>query len=237
MYAQNIFDNRSRESRLHTGWGLSFLIDDRILFDTGESGVELIENMNALGTDIAKIKIVVISHDHWDHQGGLSELLKLKEGLIVYGCSDMPEQWQEKIERSGNRFEVATRMKEIANGIFLTGDVIGEYKGEEILEQAVATRTDKGMSIFTGCAHPGILKISEMVKKHFKGNFYAVLGGMHMNKEELTVVNMTADILKKEMGFKKAGPTHCSGEEARCVFRQTFGQDFLDLQVGTVIEV
>ncbi|MFA5101478.1 MAG: MBL fold metallo-hydrolase, partial [Candidatus Omnitrophota bacterium] len=78
MNIKVLYDKNTTNKKLHTGWGVSFLIDDTILFDTGEKGESLLENMRSLGVDINKIEAVVLSHDHWDHTGGLWDLLKMK---------------------------------------------------------------------------------------------------------------------------------------------------------------
>lgn len=238
MYVRVIFDNKSQDHKLHAGRGLSLLIDERVLFDTGESGVALMENMNTLGVDIEKIKAVVISHDHWDHQGGVGELLRLREGLLIYGCSDMREEWESEIVKTGNRFEIARAMTEISDGLFLSGEIIGKYKGKEIAEQALVIRSEKGLSMLTGCAHPGILKMAEKVKEHFKeDHFYAVIGGMHMLHESRPVAKITVHMLSRGMNVEKIGPTHCSGEEVMELFRQEYRQNFLALEVGGILEV
>jgi len=76
MEVKTLFNNETINKDLRRGWGLSFLIDQKILFDTGENGFWLLENMRNLNVDIERIKTVVISHDHWDHTGGLWEVLK-----------------------------------------------------------------------------------------------------------------------------------------------------------------
>ncbi len=58
-------------------WGLSILveIDDlKILLDTGQS-VSTVHNANALGIDVSQIEKIVLSHGHYDHTGGLREVL------------------------------------------------------------------------------------------------------------------------------------------------------------------
>ena len=57
--------------------GLSLFIeadDRRILFDTGQSRVAL-DNAEALGIDLTHLDAVVLSHGHFDHTGGLADLL------------------------------------------------------------------------------------------------------------------------------------------------------------------
>ncbi|MGQ1889631.1 MBL fold metallo-hydrolase [Thermophagus sp. OGC60D27] len=66
--------------------GLSFLIEtDRkqILFDTGQSGL-LIENAKTLNIDLASIDMVVISHGHYDHTGGLEAFFEVNNHAPVY---------------------------------------------------------------------------------------------------------------------------------------------------------
>ena len=44
-------------------------------------------------------------------------------------------------------------------------------------------------------------------------------------------------ILKfKELGVIKVGPTHCTGEEAIKLFKEEYGDDYVQMGVGRVIE-
>jgi len=65
MRIKVLFDKDEPDKKLHIGWGLSILVEEDILFDTGENGHWLMENIKNLKVDINKIKTVVISHDHW----------------------------------------------------------------------------------------------------------------------------------------------------------------------------
>jgi len=83
MQIKVLFNKDALNKKFHTGWG-SFLIGEKILFDTGERGDWLLENIESLKVDIDKIEVIVISHDHWDHTGGLWVLLE-KKRFKVYG--------------------------------------------------------------------------------------------------------------------------------------------------------
>jgi 7,8-dihydropterin-6-yl-methyl-4-(beta-D-ribofuranosyl)aminobenzene 5'-phosphate synthase len=54
-------------------WGLSLYIkhqEKKILFDTGAKGA-LVQNAERLGVDLSHVDLVVLSHHHFDHGGGL----------------------------------------------------------------------------------------------------------------------------------------------------------------------
>ncbi|OGX17893.1 MAG: hypothetical protein A3K83_07865 [Omnitrophica WOR_2 bacterium RBG_13_44_8b] len=237
MRIKIIFDKITENKKLHTGWGVSFLADDRILFDTGENGSWLMENMKYLRVNISTMEAVVISHDHWDHQGGLWELLKNKIGLTVYACPNFSAGFKEKVRSlKGNLIETKKNI-EISKGIFITGEIAGEYKGEYMPEQALVAKTDKGLTVITGCAHPGIIKILNNVKKTFPHeDIYAVLGGFHLMDNDDRLIGIIADEFKK-MGVRKAGSTHCSGPKAEEVFKLKFQNDFIQVIVGKEVEI
>ncbi|MDD5614224.1 MAG: MBL fold metallo-hydrolase [Candidatus Omnitrophica bacterium] len=237
MRIKIIFDKVSENKNLYTGWGVSFLINDEVLFDTGENGSWLINNLKVLKTDIDKISAVVISHDHWDHTGGLWELLKKKKDLTVYGCSNFSAEFKKNVKNLGARLLERENFTEIAENIFVTGEIAGAYKGAYMPEQALAVKTGRGITVVTGCAHPGIVKITETVKDKFPGDkTYFVFGGFHLAGEDSKTVENIAKKLK-EMGVEKAGPTHCSGPEAENIFKKLYQNGFLNIVTGMELEV
>ncbi|HQA07599.1 MAG TPA: MBL fold metallo-hydrolase [Syntrophomonadaceae bacterium] len=70
-------------------FGFSTLIEvngKRILFDTG-SGEALEPNAKALGVDLASVDALVISHGHFDHTGGVLQLLPKLKKPVIYAHS------------------------------------------------------------------------------------------------------------------------------------------------------
>ena len=83
-----------------------------------------------------------------------------------------------------------------------SGEIAGEYKGEYMPEQALAVKTEKGLSVITGCAHPGIVTMVEKVKSEFPAyRIYSVFGGFHLMDKDIGIIGVTADKFK-EMAIK-----------------------------------
>jgi len=89
--------------------GLSLLIENETttLYDTGQ-GFGLINNMKVLGKNPDMIDRIIISHGHYDHTGGLMQMLKARgTGMEVY-CH--PDAFIQKIayyQMPGNNLEVS----------------------------------------------------------------------------------------------------------------------------------
>ncbi len=237
MQLRVIFDKYASDKNLQTGWGVSFLINDKILFDTGEDGKLLINNMESLKVKFDKLEAVVISHDHWDHTGGLWEILKRRENIDIYTCPNFSSDFKERVKIFNGKLIENTGLTKIAKDVYVTGEIAGKYTGGYIPEQALAVRTNKGISIITGCAHPGILVMVKNIKNIFpKENFYLVCGGFHlMDKERQTIEPIAKEF--KRLEIKKVGATHCTGDEAEKIFKDEYKQDFVTVKVGQTIEI
>ena len=67
-------------------------------------------------------------------------------------------------------------------------------------------------------------------------DIYLVFGGFHMIGADKRMINIIADEFKK-LGVKKAGPCHCSGDEAEGIFRDKYKDDFVQVKAGKVIQI
>lgn len=200
-----VYDNKIVKDLkdLKAGWGFSCFIetkDKKVLFDTGWDGDLLIYNMRLLGINTRDIDLVVLSHNHWDHCGGLARLLNLNSSLDVYVPKSFSKHLKKEIEKRANIYEVQ-RSTEIYPGVHTTGEIEGSViTGRTkilIKEQSLIISSIKGLIIITGCAHSGIDKILNSANK--LGKIYALLGGFHDFEE----YNLLKDIFL-------IMPTHCT---------------------------
>jgi 7,8-dihydropterin-6-yl-methyl-4-(beta-D-ribofuranosyl)aminobenzene 5'-phosphate synthase len=194
-----VYDNNEYDPRLETNWGFSCVLkgpEKTILFDTGGNGKILLSNMNKLKLDPQEVEVVVLSHIHGDHVGGLDAFLGENPKVTVYSTGEL---------------------------------------GTWIKEESLII-TERGLVIITGCAHPGIVNIVRRAKEILKTNVYLVMGGFHLEGSSEGKIYEIVDAFKRE-GVEKAGPCHCSGNLARKLFKKAYGEDFIQVGVGKIIEI
>ena len=120
-----LFNDTSRQNDLTAGIGFSALIGDDLLFDAGNNGESLLANMGILGIDPMVLNTIVISHDHWDHTGGVGDLLTIKPGITVYGCPGFGDEFNRGITLNDGCYISCSEYRKIAPGILLTGELPG----------------------------------------------------------------------------------------------------------------
>lgn len=112
------------------------------LFDTG-SGRSIVPNSLTLSKDLKSIKKIFLSHGHYDHTGGLPEVLKMSGNVDVHAhphvfldrITVLKEEDREikrfigirykkrYLESLGAHFVFNTDFVEVEKGFFLTGEV------------------------------------------------------------------------------------------------------------------
>ncbi len=74
------------EIGLRTEHGLSLYIetdDKKILFDSGQTEL-FAENAGHLGIDLSSVDMMILSHGHYDHGGGLKKFIEINKKAPIY---------------------------------------------------------------------------------------------------------------------------------------------------------
>jgi 7,8-dihydropterin-6-yl-methyl-4-(beta-D-ribofuranosyl)aminobenzene 5'-phosphate synthase len=227
-----VHDNYPCVDSLKTAWGFSALVtgpEKTILFDTGSDGTLLLENMARLQIDPGRIDIVVLSHIHKDHTGGLMGLLRANPRVQVCLPASFPVRFKEAVRGYGATIVEIGGPKEICKDVYTTGVL-----GRRVKEQALAIRTQRGLVALTGCAHPGIVRIVKRIRLLHEDDIFLVIGGFHL--EWVTKWKVEAILAAfRSHGVRYVAPTHCSSDKARQLFQQSYGPGFIDTGVGKTI--
>ncbi|NLF07450.1 MAG: MBL fold metallo-hydrolase, partial [Pirellulaceae bacterium] len=199
-----LYDNYIFEKACGSDWGFACLVsgtEKTILFDTGAKGDLLLANFEKMKLRPADVELVVISHNHGDHTGGLLPFLKKNDHTGVYLPAATPASFVKEAQAHAISVSVVTKPVEICKGVYVIGPL-----GDQIIEQALVVDTKKGLVIVTGCSHPGVVAIAKKAKEELGRDIFMVLGGTHLLNHSAEDLRRVVDDLKG-LGVQKVGAT------------------------------
>ena len=229
-----IYNNIGVSTTLTSVWGLSIWIEfgeSALLFDTGGDASVLLKNMAELKLDFGKLKTIVVSHNHWDHINGLEAVLEKTafQPNVYVPVSDL-EEFKNKNPKA-NCIGVGEPMQ-INDYCWSTGQLLFSGSSFRINEHALMLIQGDDLVLLTGCSHPGIVELTRRAKEtHPDKNIVLVAGGFHLNQYSEEQVQEISHKLK-EMEVGRIAPSHCTGTKAIAVFRNSWGEKFLDFNLG-----
>jgi len=232
-----IYDNNPFMTGFKPAWGFSCIIkgaDKTLLFDTGGDSDIFMSNLTRMNIRPEDIEMIMISHEHWDHAGGLGAFLKVDSKAEVHILNRFPDEVKGIINRYHAQMVEHESPVNIHGPFFTIGEMATNRQG--LYEQALIISTDRGLLIITGCAHPGIVKIVEKTEQLFNQKILFVLGGFHLAQSSEAEIEAIIEILQnKNIDF--IAPCHCTGETARQMFEESFKDKFVDIGAGKIISV
>ena len=108
------------------------------LFDTG-GGMTILNNAKLMGIDFTKLQGIMFSHGHFDHTGGLKQVLEKTGKIPIYAHTDLFSDhysknsgemynigvpWpQAELEKLGADFKFSASPYEVTPGLLLSGEV------------------------------------------------------------------------------------------------------------------
>lgn len=206
-----IYDNTVCHPDLIPDWGFACLVETggrTLLFDTGARGRLLLDNMETLGISPQRIDMVFLSHDHFDHTGGLQDFLSIQPTKVVApaGCR-VPND--------------ATQVISINQPIQI-GDIFYSTGALDDFEQSLVVRENDRMIVVAGCSHPGVGRILKAASGF--GRVDTLVGGLH-GFNDFSLIE-TLD---------KICPTHCT-QYIREI-KQRFPEKYMEGGVGKVLQL
>ncbi len=226
------FDNDSISPDIQPLWGFAAYIElpqKDLMFDTGSDGRVLLKNMAKMGLSASNASRLFLSHPHWDHIGGLDSVIELNPTLPITLTSSFSPRLVANLRSMGHEVQVIQEPTLIGDGLWSTGAM------GEIGEQGLVISSPKGAILVVGCAHPGIVQMVRRAKELVGEVLYAI-GGFHLFGSNADEIWQVARALKAE-GLSFVTPTHCSGDVAKEVFAQVFGDGYIPGGAGRVIEL
>jgi 7,8-dihydropterin-6-yl-methyl-4-(beta-D-ribofuranosyl)aminobenzene 5'-phosphate synthase len=229
-----VHDNYPCVDSLKTAWGFSALVtgpEKTILFDTGSDGTLLLENMARLQIDPGRIGLVVLSHVHGDHTGGLTGLLQVHPRVPICLPASFPARFKDTVRGHGATVIEIDQPQELCPNVYTTGVL-----GRRIQEQALVVRTRRGLVVLTGCAHPGMAGILKRIRRLHEESILLVMGGFHLEWVTPWQVRRLSAALR-DAGVRYLAPTHCCGEKARLLLQREYGPGYLEAGAGRTISL
>ena len=227
-----IYDNYVHTEGMEADWGYSIVVEGlekSILFDTGTKPGIFTSNFGKTGLDASSIDLVVISHEHFDHTGGMPAFAQMKTAIPVIIPYSFTPAFKEGIASSGFMPILVKDAGMICRNLYTSGEF-----DFQIPEQCLILDTHDGLVVMTGCSHPGIVRMLKEIKETFGKNIVSVFGGFHlMNKSDREMDEIIAGM--KALGVVRCGATHCTGEKQIEMFRKAFGDNYFELGAGNTI--
>lgn len=240
---------------------LSFYLEadgKNFLFDTGYSDV-YIQNAKKMGIDLSAIDMLLFSHGHHDHTGGLKYLPQTQKKIPLVAHPGIFVQREVNGVNVGNPVSLMDCMQkfelcldrapiQLTEHLFYLGEIpsvcdfeprraFGETpSGPDYMldDTALAYRTKEGLFIITGCSHSGICNIVEQAKRVCGTDRIAgIIGGFHLFDVDERLEKTIAYL--KEQQIKVLLPCHCVSFQAKAAIHQEI--PIGEVATGLVLEV
>lgn len=255
-------------SKVKAEHGLSFYIETkrhRLLMDTGASPFTW-DNAEKLGVDISKVDVVIISHGHYDHTGGLMEFAGGNPMADIYmqksagreyfhgdryigidkKIMDLPRlhllDGDYRIDDELHLFSGITgRILWPQSNLFLSERVGDTLIQDQFLhEQCLVICNGDEKILVSGCAHNGILNILSRFKSIYHCYPGIVISGFHMMKKTGYTEVETDNIKNTAYELGKLPieyyTGHCTGQAAFDIMKSIMGEKLHQIHSGDIIE-
>ncbi|MDO4942873.1 MAG: MBL fold metallo-hydrolase [Lachnospiraceae bacterium] len=215
MRIVNLMENTEGRCGCLHEHGLSFYIETekhKLLVDTGASG-RFIENAAKLDIDLEAVDLLVLSHGHYDHAGGIMDFVKQNMTAKIYMQRLAGNAYYHKSRTVERYIGIDPDILSLPQLVLLDGDhriddelflytgvtarrlwpkgnlILKEKLGDIFVqdefhhEQYLVISSQNKKILISGCAHNGILNILDKFSELYGCAPDYVLSGFHMMKK------------------------------------------------------
>ena len=253
-----LMENTACREDLTAEHGLSLYIEacgKKILFDSGASAA-FADNAEKLGVDLSQVDMMILSHGHYDHGGGIARFMELNKTAPIYLHK---RAFAPSVSAAGTYIGINKMLKGNPRLHFTEGKVtlapgltlfdcnrrklyapvdpwgLGLRRGKTIKpdnfyhEQYLLIEENGKKICISGCSHKGI----ENIVRWFSPD--VLVGGFHfMRLEDVEVLKEKAATLLDSPAVFYTG--HCTGQMQYEVLKEAMGERLHRIQTGVVLE-
>lgn len=262
MKIQVLLENTSLSEELKAEHGLSLYIETnrhKILFDMGQT-TAFADNAKKMGIDLSQVDIVILSHGHYDHGGGLRRFLEINHKAPIYlNCHAFLPYYNgtEKYIGLDRELEQNKRLVFVDDNLLIEEGITlcscnrkmrpfafsnfglqrmenGRLLADDFRhEQYLLIKEGDKLVLVSGCSHKGILNIMNWLKPD------VLIGGFHLVKldclKDEEALRFVAEELKKYDTSYYTG--HCTGAEQYAFLKEVMGDRLESLGTGMRITI
>lgn len=231
--------------------GLSFYIETKkhkLLLDTGATDM-FIRNAKVLDVDLKQVDMLILSHGHYDHSGGILSFTELNKNAKIYAQSTVDREYYNLADNREKYIGIDKQIVQlpqfvsvdgnlkIDEELFLFSGVKGNKypsKGNLYLkqkengrfvqdsfehEQSLVIIDGDKHVLLSGCAHNGIVNILEHYKNLFHAEPDIVIGGFHLMQKQAYSAEDIINIKKMSVELKNTKSIYYTGH---CTGREAY---------------
>jgi 7,8-dihydropterin-6-yl-methyl-4-(beta-D-ribofuranosyl)aminobenzene 5'-phosphate synthase len=266
MKIVTLVENLVYSKGLYAEHGLSIYIETKnkkILFDTGQSSMFL-QNAKTLGISIKDIDILILSHGHYDHTGGLYTFLEENDRAKVYAKKQLfiPKYSGQRRfigtlyneELLNGRLFFVDKLTEITEDVFIMPEISilnssdthfkglkikldGKFIQDEVDDELfLILKKEEKINIITACSHRGISNICAAATNKFSLPIGLILGGFHLKDSTKNQFMQIISYFRSLMP-ESIGVCHCTGIERFAEMHNYSELNVFYNRVGSVIAI
>lgn len=232
-YFQILYDTSSpvvEGLRPDFGYAVYIHVDGKqILLDTGTDPDILEHNMKQAAVDVNALDMVVVSHNHHDHAGGLQRIRALNPDLPVlvppgqhFPVKDV-EVIEDHLKLTGNVYIIRAHTDKPTAGI--SDDL------------SIVLRGRSGAYVLSTCSHSGVAQILARAVEVSGDNVYYFGGGARLAHRPDSDTRLVASVLEQHR-VQIVSPSHCSlSHRVDAAFKETIGERIAGSQLGAKIQL